>query len=63
MEVANEKISSLNEISERNYLSQAEEFRRNIRLLANMKKELDSVFRRIRYFSLCTTDLCIVRVF
>ena len=49
MEIANEKISSLNEISERNYQSHAEEFRRNIRLLATMKKELDSVFRRIRY--------------
>lgn len=48
LEVANEKIASLNEISERNYLSQSEEFRQNIRMLGNMKKELDSVFRRIR---------------
>ena len=48
LEVANEKISSLNQISERNYFTQSEEFGRNIRLLGNMKKELDSVFRRIR---------------
>ena len=48
LEVANEKISSLNQISERNYQSQAENFRQNIRMLGNMKKELDSVFRRIR---------------
>ena len=49
LEVANEKISSLNQISERNYQSQAENFRQNIRMLGNMKKELDSVFRRIRW--------------
>lgn len=48
LEVANEKLSSLNLISEQNFLDQAAEFRHNTRTLIAMKRELDSTFRRIR---------------
>lgn len=50
LEVANEKLSSLNSLSEKSFALHAADFRSHTRTIANMKKELDSVFRRIRYF-------------
>lgn len=49
LEVANEKLSSLNSLSEKSFALHAADFRSHTRTIANMKKELDSVFRRIRY--------------
>lgn len=48
LEVANEKLSNLNSLSEENYQRMSQEFRQNTRTLAEVKRELDSVFRRIR---------------
>ena len=48
MEVANEKLGSLNNISEGNYFKMSVELRQSTRTLVSMKRELDSVFRRIR---------------
>lgn len=48
LEVANQKLSSLNAISEEKFQNLAGEFRHNTRTLAAMKKDLDSIFRRIR---------------
>ena len=47
-EVANEKLASLNRISELNYFNMSVELRQTTRSLVAMKKELDSIFRRIR---------------
>ncbi len=47
-EVTNEKIASLNRISELNYFNTSVELRQTTKTLATMKKELDSIFRRIR---------------
>ena len=49
LEVANEKLSSLNNLSEKSFALHAADFRSYTRTVGNMKKELDSVFRRIRY--------------
>ena len=51
LEVANEKLASLNSISEQNFQIMSADFKDNTRTLMNMKKQLDSVFRRIRYMS------------
>ena len=48
LEVANEKLSNLNSLSEENYQRVSQEFRQNTRTLSDVKRELDSVFRRIR---------------
>ena len=48
LEIANEKLSNLNSLSEENYQRMSQEFRQNTRTLAEVKRELDSVFRRIR---------------
>lgn len=48
-EVTNEKIASVNRISELNYRNTAVDLRQTTRSLATMKRELDSIFRRIRY--------------
>ena len=48
LELANWKISSLNEISEATFQERAPEFRYYVRSLQEMKKQLDSIFRRIR---------------
>lgn len=48
LEVANEKLGSVNKISEGNYFKMSVELRQSTRTLVNMKRELDSVFRRIR---------------
>lgn len=48
MEISNEKLASLNEISERNFQAMSAEFRQHTLTLLAMKKQLDSCFRRIR---------------
>ena len=48
MEISNEKLASLNEISESNFLTMSAEFRQHTHTLLLMKKQLDSCFRRIR---------------
>lgn len=48
LEVANEKLSKLNSLSENSYELCAAEFRRYTQTLTGMKRDLDSVFRRIR---------------
>ncbi len=48
MEVTNEKLASLNNISERNFQAMLAEFKHNTQTLLAMKKQLDSCFRRIR---------------
>ena len=48
LEVANEKLSSLNNFSEKCFGLHVAEFRTYTQTLTNMKKDLDSVFRRIR---------------
>ena len=48
LEVANEKLSSLNNLSEKSFALHVAEFRTYTQTLVNMKKEIDSVFRRIR---------------
>lgn len=48
LEVANEKLSSLNNLSEKSFTLHAANLRTYTQTLGNMKKELDSVFRRIR---------------
>ena len=47
--MTNTKLMGLNELSETNYQRVAGEFRQNARTLVAMKKELDSIFKRIRY--------------
>ena len=49
LEVANEKLSSLNKLSEGNYFRMSAELHQSTRTLVSMKRELDSVFRRIRF--------------
>lgn len=44
----NEKLRFLNSISQSRYEASVTAFRFHMRLLANVKKDLDSVFRRIR---------------
>ena len=44
----NEKLKFLNSISQSRYEASVTAFRFHMRLLANVKKDLDSVFRRIR---------------
>lgn len=48
MEISNEKLASLNDISERNFQVMSVEFRQHTQTLLAMKKQLDSCFRRIR---------------
>ena len=48
LEIANEKLSGLNALSEGNFQRMSQEFRQNTQTLAGVKRELDSVFRRIR---------------
>ena len=48
MEISNEKLASLNNISEQNYAAMSQEFRQQTHSLLTMKKQLDSCFRRIR---------------
>lgn len=48
MEISNEKLASLNDISERNFQDMSLEFRQQTQMLVAMKKQLDSCFRRIR---------------
>ncbi|XP_064390549.1 kxDL motif-containing protein 1-like isoform X2 [Halichondria panicea] len=47
-EVTNEKLASVNRISERSYFNTSVELRQTTKTLVTMKKELDSIFRRIR---------------
>lgn len=44
----NEKLKFLNSISQSRYEASVTAFRFHMRLLVNVKKDLDSVFRRIR---------------
>lgn len=44
----NEKLKCLNSISQSRYEASVTAFRFHMRLLTNVKKDLDSVFRRIR---------------
>lgn len=48
MEITNEKLASLNQISEKKFQSMSLEFRQHTQTLLTMKKQLDSCFRRIR---------------
>ena len=48
MEVTNEKLAMLNDISEKNFQAMSAEFRHHTQTLLAMKKQLDSCFRRIR---------------
>ena len=48
MEISNEKLASLNDISERNVQAMSAEFRHHTQTLVSMKRQLDSCFRRIR---------------
>lgn len=48
MEISNEKLASLNNISEMNFHAMCVEFRQHTQTLLVMKKQLDSCFRRIR---------------
>ncbi|CAI7998447.1 KxDL motif-containing protein 1 [Geodia barretti] len=48
LEVANEKLSHLNALSEKCFDLHVAEFRTYTQTLTSMKRELDSVFRRIR---------------
>lgn len=48
MEVSNEKLASLNNISEQTFVATCQEFRQHTQTLLTMKKQLDSCFRRIR---------------
>ena len=48
LEVANEKLSNLNALSEKCFDLHVAEFRSYTQTLSGMKRELDSVFRRIR---------------
>ena len=48
LEIANWKLASLNEVSEATFQEHAPLFRQHVRKLQEMKKELDSIFRRIR---------------
>lgn len=47
-EVANSKLASLNEISETTFNNSVAEFKQYTKMLHDMKKQLDSIFRRIR---------------
>ena len=49
LETANCKLSSLNEFSEATFQNCAAEFRHHTKTLVDMKKQLDSIFRRIRH--------------
>lgn len=48
MEISNEKLASLNNISESKFQAMSAEFRHHTQTLLTMKKQLDSCFRRIR---------------
>ena len=48
MEISNEKLASLNNISEMNFHAMCVEFRQHTQTLAAMKRQLESCFRRIR---------------
>ena len=48
MEISNEKLASLNKISECKFQAMSLEFRQHTQMLLTMKKQLDSCFRRIR---------------
>ena len=52
LEVANWKLASLNEISETTFNKCATDFRHHTKMLQDMKKQLDSIFRRIRNLKL-----------
>ena len=49
MEVSNEKLTSFNNVSEETFRRLSGNFVQNTKLLSDMKKELDTVFRRIRF--------------
>ena len=48
MEISNEKLTSFNNVSEEAFRRLSGNFIQNTKLLSDMKKELDTVFRRIR---------------
>ena len=48
LELSNSKLSSLNDISEKTFDQNVSELRQSIKMLQDMKKQLDSIFRRIR---------------
>ena len=49
LEVSNEKLTSLNNVSEARFRQLSGNFVQSTKRLADMKKELDTVFRRIRF--------------
>lgn len=52
LEVANWKLASLNDISETTFNNCAADFKHCTKTLQDMKKQLDSIFRRIRTLKL-----------
>ncbi len=52
LELANWKLASLNEISETTFNNCAADFKQYTKMLHDMKKQLDSIFRRIRILKL-----------
>lgn len=48
LELSNSKLGSLNDISERTFEQNVVDFRHHIKMLQDMKKQLDFIFRRIR---------------
>ena len=52
LELANWKLASLNEISETTFNNCAADFKQYTKMLHDMKKQLDSIFRRIRTLKL-----------
>ena len=49
LEVCNWKLASLNEVSEDTFQRSVADFRQKTKMLSDMKKQLDSIFRRIRH--------------
>ncbi len=52
LELANWKLASVNEISETTFNNCAADFKQYTKMLLDMKKQLDSIFRRIRTLKL-----------
>ena len=49
LEITNWKLGSLNDVSEETFQRSVADFRQKTKMLGDMKKQLDSIFRRIRH--------------
>ncbi|XP_011405386.1 PREDICTED: kxDL motif-containing protein 1-like [Amphimedon queenslandica] len=49
LEITNWKLSSLNDVSEETFQKSVADFRQKTKMLGDLKKQLDSIFRRIRH--------------